>query len=258
MIILEDEPDDFLLLMSAEKTFSAATVAGEGMKESLFLLESLSFPSLSLLLLSLLSLKLPTRLDETPKPTPPPPELDEEGIEVDNLNPPFTLPFPEEVVEIEVAGFSPETLSALSTNPARRTQARRRVYFPIPPLAPKANQWLSPYCHPSSSTCQFWKMDSSPVGSGSEDGSEEVGRVDAGIGRELEELELERVEDVVRGLLERLEDATGDGGSGVEAGLEMLEGETVDLRTFHSGSSHFHSVVRFMREFGSDFVGEGV
>lgn len=55
------------------------------------------------------------------------------------------------------SGAGPETRSVFSTSPARRTQARRRVYLPRPPLGPIFSKWLSPYCQPSSSTCQLAK-----------------------------------------------------------------------------------------------------
>lgn len=50
----------------------------------------------------------------------------------------------------------------------------------------------------------------------------------------------------------------GEETGGGESGEEAKPGE-VDVRwTFHSGSSHFHSVVSLMREEGSARVGEGV
>lgn len=55
------------------------------------------------------------------------------------------------------AAIGPGTLSVLSTNPARRTHALLLVYFPNPPLGPIFSKWLSPYCHPSSSTCHVAK-----------------------------------------------------------------------------------------------------
>lgn len=50
---------------------------------------------------------------------------------------------------------------------------------------------------------------------------------------------------------------------GVEEGREEEETEEgreleVERMTFHSASSHFHSVVRLRREVGSDLMGDGV
>lgn len=168
-------------------------------------------------------------------------------------------------------GAGPLTLSVRSTSPARRTHALRRVYRPSPPRGPIFSKWLSPYCHPSSSTDHDAKrVESVQVRPAA------VGVVNEGEAIAPGELEEGAAEDVADATAEeaepRMRERVGEGGVATAALLSGEFGETggpapptgketeatAERRTCHSGSSQRHSVVFFSRELGSDLVGEGM
>lgn len=198
------------------------------------------------------------------------------------------VPLEPVVVDAAVARVVPATLSVVSTKPAIRTHARRLVYLPSPPFGPILSKWLSPYCHPSLSTCQCsnrrecWS-EIRLAGDAYDEGAvvtavpetAEANRLAGGDGND-EKIELaELLSEVPTGAAEAVDSvetpprpvaapagSTGElGGEEAESAEEATTtlGRTTEpfdsRKTFHSGSNHLHDVVFLSRAFGSERVG---
>ena len=156
------------------------------------------------------------------------------------------------------------------------------MYLPRPPRGPIFSKWLSPYCHPSSSTLHAANRGESAYDRSVDEGetnegdegacaltcderSDRDGEVESEV-----ELECDAPVTAEAAIWPSVRENVGEGGL-ASAGCEpsgasaapppppptgSVTDATAERRTCHSGSSQRHSVVFLRRECGSALVGE--